>query len=797
MPKRQQQRIIDSRRENRSTTITGVTVTAPASGVSSATAGDGLTFDGAALNVGAGTLVTVGADSVGVTAGSTYQFVGTGSGTAAGWRNVSELAGAGLTATNGVLVVGAGTLVTVGADTVGITTGSTYQFIGTGSGTSAAWQNMSTLAGAGLTHTNGVLEVGAGSGITINADDVALTTPGTLTVSTTNSATGSHTHAITASADVTAGTSALLKSASGDLKLYSSAIAQAIASNATFASGFAGSGWQVDYGVTEASKASAEFDNLTIRGRMRVYELLIQQIRATNGSVFVSSSSKVYTTSASANPLWTVNGSQLTFNGSNANLTTTLYAITTTDGDDTDGGSNDRRHYHGFLNGDIIRAQQVRWDGSSFSGIIQSNLEVTGVTNLYTYQAAMVSGDAPAVGYDYVRLGSATSTTRQGSIYLTSDDSNAPFIDIVDTVRSHADWNTAGKIKTRVGKLTGITDSYFGTLSGYGMYSDNVYLRGNIYATSGYFKGTVYAEGGMFNGSIVAADGTIGGWTIGSSTLTGGNATLNSAGSMTLGTSNDVLIASAADATYRLWIGNATAASAKFSVTKGGALSATDATISGAITANSGSLAGFLTIGASGGIYQGTGTSGTPTDGLKIFRSGDVGQLAVYDGGAKTLRITNDDVRMYMATYDGDYDDYRTIRWLPDVDGTDSARTSQDYRADIVAFASSGSPDRASLAISSRVNAADYDSREARVDISAINYNGSTSNIASLLIVQQDSTTSYNSFIALLSNYLYVTRNSAPSATPASGYCLLWVDSATNTLKMKDSGGTTRSVTFS
>ena len=102
------------------------------------------------------------------------------------------MAGDGLTYDAGVLDVGAGTLITVGADSVGITAGSTYQYIGTGSGTAAAWQNVSGLAGAGLTHSAGVLAVGAGNGITVNADDVALTTPGTLTAATSNSASGSH-----------------------------------------------------------------------------------------------------------------------------------------------------------------------------------------------------------------------------------------------------------------------------------------------------------------------------------------------------------------------------------------------------------------------------------------------------------------------------------------------------------------------------------------------------------------------------------------------------------------------------
>jgi hypothetical protein len=57
------------------------------------------------------------------------------------------------------------------------------------------------IAGAGLTGggditTNRTFTIGQGAGITVNADDVALTTPGSLTATSTNSSTGSHTHAI-------------------------------------------------------------------------------------------------------------------------------------------------------------------------------------------------------------------------------------------------------------------------------------------------------------------------------------------------------------------------------------------------------------------------------------------------------------------------------------------------------------------------------------------------------------------------------------------------------------------------
>jgi len=120
--------------------------------------------------------------------------------------------------------VTAGTLIALSGQQVGIATGANYQFVGTGSGTAAAWQNLSTLAGNGLTHSAGVLAVGAGDGLTVAADAIALTAPGTLTASTTNSASGNHTHAITSSSNPGANARILASTASGGLTLQALAV---------------------------------------------------------------------------------------------------------------------------------------------------------------------------------------------------------------------------------------------------------------------------------------------------------------------------------------------------------------------------------------------------------------------------------------------------------------------------------------------------------------------------------------------------------------------------------------------
>lgn len=139
------------------------------------------------------------------------------------------LTGGGTIAANRTFTIGAGTMITVNADDVQITNGTAYQFIGTGATTTAGWRNVSELAGGGLTTATGILAVGEGLGITVNANDVALTTPGTLTVSSTNSSTGSHTHTVTSSSNPGANARLLASDASGYLQLVRLGLGRAAA----------------------------------------------------------------------------------------------------------------------------------------------------------------------------------------------------------------------------------------------------------------------------------------------------------------------------------------------------------------------------------------------------------------------------------------------------------------------------------------------------------------------------------------------------------------------------------------
>lgn len=171
---------------------------------------------------------------------------------------------------------------------------------------------------------------------------------------------------------------------------------------------------------------------------------------------------------------------------------------------------------------------------------------------------------------------------------------------------------SAEKLKVRLGKLDGVTDNTISTnITGYGLYSDNVFLKGAIVASSGKIGGwsinsdslfatssstttgaKIYIGSGTYSnsntpfyvddtgkfslknklyfsgdtltidGTVTASSGKIGGWTIGATSIYSGSNSFDNSNSMYFGTSG-------------LSIKNT------FKVTNGGVLTATSGTIGG------------------------------------------------------------------------------------------------------------------------------------------------------------------------------------------------------------------------
>ncbi|KKL05175.1 hypothetical protein LCGC14_2608680 [marine sediment metagenome] len=61
------------------------------------------------------------------------------------------------------------------------------------------------------------------------------------------------------------------------------------------------------------------------------------------------------------------------------------------------------------------------------------------------------------------------------------------------------------EVKVRLGDLSGISDPIFGSISGYGLYTENAYLKGHISASSAFFSGNIISEATMSGGYIIGS----------------------------------------------------------------------------------------------------------------------------------------------------------------------------------------------------------------------------------------------------------------------------------------------------
>jgi hypothetical protein len=198
--------------------------------------------------------------------------------------------------------------------------------------------------------------------------------------------------------------------------------------------------------------------------------------------------------------------------------------------------------------------------------------------NTYLYSTGVIS---LGTGNDTIFLSAVNATYRMW--VGAADPGSAPFTVTKTGVLTATGATITGTITATTGAIggwtiaaTALTDAAgaVGMSSAVTGGDDIRFWAGNATPSSAPFRvtesGALTATSATITGSVTATSGTIGGWAVGASTLTGGNATLNSSGILSLGTGNDVVTLDAADATYRLAIGNTTYSSAPFTISKSG-----------------------------------------------------------------------------------------------------------------------------------------------------------------------------------------------------------------------------------
>lgn len=234
-------------------------------------------------------------------------------------------------------------------------------------------------------------------------------------------------------------------------------------------------------------------DNLEVRGTMSVWELLVQQIRVTNGNLLVTAGARADSEMFSTD----LSGYEVGW----------FYVEDITE--------------HGvapFSSDDIIMCQQVNLGSLSQSDFetgdwITIKLESKSLVKRLLYRVSRVVGLKVYVslsnsvgssmgfpankgiverGNSFARIGNVLDTNRQGMVGIFADEREAPYIRIIDNVDSWAAWKDRDSTKVQIGKLDGITDIDFGgiaenpyALTGYGAYlKDNIFMKGTLVVKS-------------------------------------------------------------------------------------------------------------------------------------------------------------------------------------------------------------------------------------------------------------------------------------------------------------------------
>lgn len=191
-------------------------------------------------------------------------------------------------------------------------------------------------------------------------------------------------------------------------------------------------------GFSIDSAGNAEFGNISVRGEFNANSINYNKITSTNGEVWITDAAQIIS------------------------VDDTIKEVVVTD--------------NVFRTDDILLCQI--FNGSSVKRCeIKITALVSSSTESATYQYTNISNSNKLVAGDtLVRTTNASNTDRNQ--YMKLSPYHGALIDVINS----------DDVVTRLGCLSGISDSNFGVLSGYGLYSDNTYLKGNFATSSTQFN---------------------------------------------------------------------------------------------------------------------------------------------------------------------------------------------------------------------------------------------------------------------------------------------------------------------
>ena len=286
-----------------------------------------------------------------------------------------------------------------------------------------------------------------------------------------------------------------------------SLVIRSLLQSSGFIGGFGGQGVRIYQDGN--GEWNIESDTLTVRGTLRVYELLIDRLRAVGGQVAVSKANgKVkavevvdYINGAEEQPEEVV---EEIVGGDGIATYKKALSAGDIEPEPVEEEPVEVEMYYKisfedacpFVMGDLIRCQ--KFTGKSLKHYwVKVVTVVRGYAYVSTSDEGLYSG-VPAAGDEVVLCGNITDTTRQAAILISAaqEATGEPIISVLSGINSRS-FNDC--LRTRLGYLGDIRDNDLGgQLSGYGLYGENVFLKGTFLLKNG----NTYVEVGK---SITAA----------------------------------------------------------------------------------------------------------------------------------------------------------------------------------------------------------------------------------------------------------------------------------------------------
>lgn len=277
-------------------------------------------------------------------------------------------------------------------------------------------------------------------------------------------------------------------------------------SSPEFVSGyFSGKGWAIQKQTIinsageEETKWVMEIDNLTVRSVLRVYELVVSQLRGENDNYVFAAMMEVDHYDPATGKVWlSTEGGKIympfrvgdyilvqhfqpgndVVSGGDGYITKQYELIviavgTGGEGDPKD-ANGDRLDWVQFKNfttqmvNDRPNSTSEDYVGTYYS---EDDISQMGNPTFMTAEKLITKGDT------FCRVDNETDPERKGLMTITSVGPNTPYMDVIYGMKTDPEH----KLKSRIGNLEGIHTDQFGWLEGFGAYINNLYSIGMFF----------------------------------------------------------------------------------------------------------------------------------------------------------------------------------------------------------------------------------------------------------------------------------------------------------------------------